>query len=293
MRSPVCALTLLALAAAPVFAASVKQQLLEWAEAQPWRMDAQADPDRIPVQKGIEFSRPTGEPSWIQVTTRVDLSCGEDTSAYLYSWSGDRWARRFTFEPEDPLNTLQIEAGRGLVLATGWPPACASAWHPFFIGLYKVDPRQKTLIEGTENANSEGVTSARLESNGMRVEFTGRSIDPLLSIRRRVLHYVIDASGIHRADPIALSAQDFVDEWIASPWSDASAWSDAPLAGVHDQLPKQGQMGVVKRCAGAQPVWQVTVVLANQARYFSVLDSGDHRYRMLAVSDTPCKPAKR
>lgn len=286
-------LALLTLAAALLPGANVKQQLLEWAEAQPWRMDAKADPARIETQKGIEFSRPTGEPSWIQLTTRIDLNCGEDTSVYLYSWTGDRWTRRFKLEPEDPLNTLDIEAGHGLVLATGWPPACASAWHPFFIGLYAVEPRQRTLIEGTENANTEGETSAHLEPKGMRVEFTGQSIDPALAIRRRVLDYVIDSNGVHRADPVALSAQDFVDEWIASPWRDAAAWSDATLASAHDALPKQGQMGAVKRCLGASPVWQVAVVLARQTRYFSVLDSGSHRYRMLAVGDTPCKTAKR
>lgn len=269
-------------------------------------MDPHADPAKIPTQPAVEFSRPNGEPTWIQLTTRIDLSCGEDTSVYLYAWAQDRWMRRFTLEPESHLNTLTIEAGHGLVLATGWPPACASAWHPFFIGLYGIElssaqPRQKTLVEGTENANTEGETSAHLEPNGMRVEFTGPSIDPVLAIRRHVLHYVIDSNGVRRTDPIALSAQDFVDEWITSPWRDAVAWSDPALATVHDQLPKQGQMGTVKRCAGSSAgsragsgeVWQVAVVLTGQTRYFSLLDPGGHRYRMLAVSDAPCKPAKR
>jgi hypothetical protein len=260
-------------------------------------MDRDADPatltKELSLQKNVEFSRPKGEPAWIELTTRLNVQCGEDTSVYLYQWSGDRWARRFALEPDSPLDAVQVEASTTLVLATGWPPACRPGWHPFFVGWYRIDGGQKTLLEGTENANSEGETSARLEPNGMRVEFTGESIDPVLAIRRHVLHYVIDAGGVRRADPIGLSAQDFVDEWLRAPWDRIAAWSEPGLAMVHDRLPKSGQMGTVERCAGANGVWQVAVGLGGQPRYFSVLDHGDHSYRMVAVGETPCKAAKR
>ncbi len=283
-----------ALAASTLKGASSKQQLLEWAEAQPWRIDRNADPVKIEIQNGVQFSRPHGEPAWIQLTTRVDVSCGENSSVYLYQWSGEKWVRRFTLEPESPLDSIQIDASDTLVLATGWPPVCGTAWRAYFIGLYRLaGSGQKTLLEGTENANSEGDTSAHLEPNGMRVEFTGESIDPVLGIRRHVLRYVIDANGVRRADPVALSAQDFVDEWVSSPWREAAAWSDPALGQAHDKLLKKGQMGMVQRCSGAANVWQVSVAFAQDWKYFSVFDQGDHRYRMLGVSDTPCKAAKR
>lgn len=281
------------LAGSVLHGATAKRELLDWAEAQPWRMDRAADPARIPTGKGVEFSRPDGEPAWIQLTTRVDVSCGEDTSAYLYQWSGDHWARRFTFEPGSPVDSLRIAASNTLVLATGWQPACTSVWHPFFVGLYQIGAGQKTVLEGTENGNPDGDTVARLEPNGMHVEFTGQSIDPVLALRRHVLHYVIEASGAHRTDPLALSAQDFVDEWISSSWTDAAAWSDPALAAVHDQLPKHGQMGAVSRCADYKSAWQVAVALGGSWRYFRVSEQGEHRYRMAAVSETPCKAAKR
>lgn len=286
-------LALLLVAAAILDGAGAKEDLLKWAEAQPWRTDRAADPAQIPTQKGIEFSRPSGLPAWIELTTRVDVACGEDTSAYLYEWSGDHWARRFTLEPESPVDSLRIEASTTLVLATGWQPACASVWHPFFVGLYRIGAGQKTLLEGTENGNPDGETTARLEPGGIRVEFTGASIDPVLAQRRHVLRYAVDGTGVHRADPVALSAQDFVDEWISSPWREAAAWSDPALAAIHDQLPKKGQMGSVGRCAGAASVWQVSVALGQSWRYFRVSEQGEHRYRMLAVSETPCKAAKR
>jgi hypothetical protein len=277
--------------------ASASRQVLDWVEAQPWRMDRDADPAKLSAEmsaaKNVDFSRPKGEPAWLELSIRAAVQCGDDTSAYLYQWSGDRWARRFALEPDSPLDSLQIEASATLVLATGWPPVCASAWHPFFVGLYRIDAGQKTLLEGTENANTEGETSARLEPNGMRVEFTGESIDPVLSIRRHVLHYVVDAGGARRTDPIALSAQDFVDEWLRTPWERIAAWSEPSLAAVHNQLPKSGQMGTVRRCVGASGVWQVSVGLGREWRYFSVVDQGEHRYRMAAVSETPCKAAKR
>jgi hypothetical protein len=286
-------LALALLAAAALNGASAKRELVDWAEAQPWRMDRAADPARIPTRKGVEFSRPDGEPAWIQLTTRVDVACGEDTSAYLYEWSGDHWAQRFALEPGSPVDSLRIQASNTLVLATGWEPACTSIWHPFFVGLYQIGAGQKTVLEGTENGNPDGETVARLEPNGMRVEFTGASIDPTLGLRRHVLHYAIDASGAHRVDPLALSAQDFVDEWISSSWSDAVAWSDLALKTIHDQLPKRGQMGTVARCADYASVWQVAVALNQSWRYFRVSEQGEHRYRMVAVSEKPCKAAKR
>ncbi len=290
-------LALATLACGCLLGATSKKQVLEWVDAQPWRMDRDADPAKLTLElsaaENVEFSRPKGEPTWIQLSIRSNVPCGEDTSVYLYQWSGDRWARRFALQPDDPLDAVQIEASSTLVLATGWPPACRPGWHPFFVGLYRIDAGQKTLLEGTENANSEGETSARLETNGIRVEFTGESIDPVLAIRRHVLHYVIDAGGVRRADPIALSAQDFVDEWLRTGWTRIAAWSDAGLAAVHDGLPKSGQMGTVERCAGANGVWQVAVGLGGRTRYFSVLDQGEHRYRMMAVGDLACKAAKR
>ncbi len=79
-------------------------------------------------------------------------------------------------------------------------------------------------MEGTENANSDGEVAARLEPNGMRLEFTGDSIDPVLAVRRHVLRYAIDgAGGVRRVDPMALSAQDFVDEWLRTPWAGIAA----------------------------------------------------------------------
>ncbi len=293
---------LVMLAASGLNAASARQQLLEWAEAQAWRTDRAADPAKLTAElgseKNVEFARPTGEPSWIELTTRLNVPCGEDTSVYLYQWTGDRWMRRFTLEPDSPLDSVQIEASPTLVLATGWPPACGSAWHPFFVGLYRIDTGQRTLLEGTEKANSEGETSARLEPNGMRVEFTGESIDPVLAIRRHVLRYAIDSNGVRRVDPIALSAQDFVDEWLRTPWDRIAAWSEPSLAALHNQLPKSGQMGTVQHCAGASGVWQVAVGLGREWRYFlvqdqSVHDQSQHRYRMAGVSETPCKAAKR
>jgi hypothetical protein len=284
-------------AASGLQGASARQQLLEWAEAQSWRMDRAADPAKLTaelgVERNVEFTRPEGQPAWIELTTRSNVPCGDDTSIYLYQWTGDRWMRRFTLEPDSPLDLVQVEVSATLVLATGWPPACGSAWHPFFVGLYRIDPGQKTLLEGTEKATSEGEISARLEPNGMRVEFTGESIDPVLAIRRHVLHYLIDAGGVRRVDPVALSAQDFVDEWLRTPWDRIAGWSEPGLAGMHDKLPKSGQMGTVQHCAGGSSVWQVAVGLGREWRYFSVLDQGEHRYRMAAVSETPCKAAKR
>jgi hypothetical protein len=43
-----------------------------------------------------------------------------------------------------------------------------------------------------------------------------------------------------RVQPIAMNGRDFVDEWLESPWDDASRWSAAaglaPLQQVHEKI---------------------------------------------------------
>src|SRR5207237_9397746 len=97
--------------------------------------------------------------------------------------------------------------GERLVLATGWPPACAGVWHSLFIRLFRVGASRTILLDQAPMANLDPPYSTRLESDGLLVEFEGFSIDLGILIRRYVLHYTINEEKVRHSEPIALSAR--------------------------------------------------------------------------------------
>jgi hypothetical protein len=52
------------------------------------------------------------------------------------------------------------------------------------------------------------------------------SLDPGIFARERTLVYRVEGNQILRANPVAGSARDFLDEWVNMPSGEASRWSD-------------------------------------------------------------------
>ena len=254
----------------------------------------------------LAFTRPKGAPTWLQLNTDVGIQCGVDRSFYLYQWSDNRWKRRFAMQANDdsldhydPKQAVELQVslpdsrGARLVLATGWPPACISVWHTLYIQLFRLDSAQKLLLDERPLANlgQEGPAySTRLEPNGALVEFYGSSIDAGLLIRKHIVHYLADGDKAKRVEPIALTPTGFVEEWLTRPWTEIAPWSEPQLAEWHQKLHKDyvsGEYDTLRRCAEAGQ-WQVSINFSDdQNTYFSVLDGGDKRFRMLNVSEKP------
>jgi len=127
--------------------------------------------------------------------------------------------------------------------------------------------------------------NAGLEPEGALIEFSGRG-DTETWVRKHVLHYKVDADKVERIEPIALSPRDFVEEWLTRPWAEIAEWSEPQLAEWHTKLHKDyvsGEFDAVQRCTKPGE-WQISIAFADKISYFSVLDRGDYRYRMLRVS---------
>jgi len=205
----------------------VKRQLSQWLESRLAHVGREATPEYLtrviggelkkeilPSPHGddqdllgeldLAFTRPKGAPAWLQLNTDVGIQCGVDRSLYLYEWSDGRWKRRFTMEADDrqrdaydPQQSVELQVsqpdrnGARLALATGWPPACMSVWHTLYIRLFRIGPSQEPLLEESPLANvgRDPPYSARLEPNGMQIEFYGSSIDSGILIRPHILHY--------------------------------------------------------------------------------------------------------
>jgi len=300
----------------------VKRQLLTWAESKLQRAGGDVDtaalsnelhtaiqltPEDAPDRLGdldLSFSRLNGESAWLQMTTDVGIPCGFDRSLYLYEWRDNRWNRRFVLEASDyrkaqyrPQESVELKVsaldvrGARLVLVTGTPPACVSVWHTLYIRLFRVDAAQTLLVEQTPFAvlGQDPAYSARLEPAGARIDFYGRAIDAVFLMRPYVLRYRLDNGKISQIEPIALSPLAFVDEWLSRAWAEIAAYSEPQLAARHNKLHKENVSGsyqAVQRCAKPGE-WQISIDLDDETSYFSVLDRGDNRYRMLSVRENP------
>ena len=176
------------------------------------------------------------------------------------------------------------------MLTTGWPPACMSLGHSLYIGLFRVDASQTLLWEAAPLANTgEDPAHSRLKPGGALVEFSGASIDSSIFIRKYVLHYAVEGAKVRRIEPIALSARDFVDEWLRNSWAAMEPWSNPSLAAWHKRLHKDsvsGEFSAVRRCVGSGD-WQVAIDIKETTYYFFVNDRGGYRFRMSGAGEKP------
>jgi hypothetical protein len=306
--------------------ALAKRQLLDWAETRLQTFGREATPEAltnalskeldavlIPVREdkemdflggmGVEFSRPTGELAWLQMSTVLGVQCGSDRSVYLYEWRENRWNRRFAMEIDDyqkdrygPKNSVELQVsapdsrGARLVLATAWPPHCTSLWHSLYIQLFRFDASQTLLWEAAPLANTgEDPAHSRLEPGGALVEFSGASIDSGIFIRKYVLHYAAEGVKVRRIEPIAVSARDFVDEWLRNSWAEMEPWSNPSFAAWHKRLHTDsvsGGFSAVRQCVGSGD-WQVAIDIRETTYYFFVNDRGGYRFRMSGAGEQP------
>jgi hypothetical protein len=249
----------------------------------------------------FEVSHPEGDPAWLKLEIGVGIECGFDESVYLYEWTGAEWARRLESEQNDYTKDHYAPQGLGyvgvsppgadgsrLVLTTGISPSCASVWQALYYRLFRVGAKSSTLVEETTGINIDRELQARIEPHGVLIEFLTGSKDTVVWARTRVLHLAIDGNKVSRVEPIALSAQDFVDEWLDSKWSEIAEWSDPKLEDLHSELQKASAddgFQIVQRCTENPNQWQVAFNFEDDTFYFLIQQRGEYGFRMVDVSD--------
>ncbi|HUA86995.1 MAG TPA: hypothetical protein VMB85_24230 [Bryobacteraceae bacterium] len=253
----------------------------------------------------FEVSHPDGDESWLRLTTSVGVHCEYEDSVYLFEWRDGLWHRRFTAEQTDytkgkyfPLHYNYVGvsqpdgAGERLVLAIANTEGCASTWQSIDYTISRIGSTGKTLLHGSDVLNIGDIEPyhGRIEPNRALIEFLGQSQDTDVLVRPHVLQYAIDGDKGRRIEPIALSAQDFVDEWLTKNFSEIAAWSDGSLRDLHDKLIKDSwHFNFVQRCTSHSDRWQIEVRQLNDGGaaaeyYFLVAQGGQYGFRMLDVS---------
>jgi hypothetical protein len=221
----------------------------------------------------FEVSRPSGDTTWLQLVIGVGVECEFDHSLYLYDWRDGGWKRRYELEQNDyaryvPRTYDHVEvspldaAGDRLILTVANTWGCASSWQSLLYRLARFGSQTTTLIDGSNVTflDDDPGRAARLEKDGALIEFPGESIDLRLLIRPHVLHFRVEGDRARRTEPLALTAQDFVDEWIGSNWAEIAEWTNPALREQHAAFSKPEatwEFAALQRCVEPAGQWQI------------------------------------
>jgi hypothetical protein len=264
---------------------------------------------------------------YLLMKTNIGVFCGYDESAYIYERQGDHW--RFLTQNEqndysdkayNVQNFLAVRVSPAdvawnepapppLVLTLGAAPWCSSNWQALYTRLWRTSPtnpspaallsKDDSLYIGMDPAVAEG----SLTKNDVLIEFRDHSIDSGILIRPHVLHYRISAGDtLERIAPVALNPNDFVDEWLTSPWDESLHWSGQKDIGAlekayratHSQKNKDfvfGEFdGNATRCRRDQTLWQVAFAPddgtgSGPAAHFLVRWTAPYTFMMMGAQD--------
>jgi hypothetical protein len=229
---------------------------------------------------------------YLLVVTSVGIMCGYDESAYIYRHGPDKsWVlllateqNRYGENEYAPQHFLSIAASPGntgwddptpppLVVTLGFNPWCTSNWHSLYTRLWRAsdtNPTPRPLLDRSDSLfiGEDQIAAARLTQNDLLIEYRGGTIDSDSIITTHVAHYLIKPGDtLERIAPIALTPNDFIDEWATAKWPEAARWSDpaadpARLAAFHASSARVtggsgGFGGPAKRCRSDPTLWQV------------------------------------
>ena len=266
---------------------------------------------------------------YLLLVTGVGVQCGEDQSAYLYKGGPGGWKLVFASEQDDyrkdvykvqNFTEIAVSGWAGeaqpdtppLVATLGYAPWCSSAWSALYTRLWRMSATSvtpKPLVDRTDGLwwGGDDFGSAELTANDLLVQHTDASIDTGVHHRMHVRHYRVGLGDrVERADPVALSPRDFVDEWLVSDWKEAGGWIE-PGADRSGLLREHGKFDYnrwaytfdgTKRCRNDRSLWQVALAREPQdpndhspatTSYFKVRWTAPYVFRLVTISGRPSR----
>jgi hypothetical protein len=258
----------------------------------------------------VDETRIRREAEFLVIQTRVGIWCGYDDSGYVYAWIAGRWRRVWAGEQNiytkkgyhpQTIHAVHMSTpdrdGNRLLLTLGSQPGCSAAFQPIYYRLFRLGSNgtSKLMFERSELANVGEFppSKGRVEPNEMLIEFTAGGTGYGQShIADR--HYEVRGGSVRQIDPIAPNPRDFVEEWLAAPWSEGAARSESPaLREWHIKLHRGDGMGDFPdpslSCSRGPDLWQVGIKLHDVPgeTYYFVRWQQPFRFTLMSISDRP------
>lgn len=190
---------------------------------------------------GATLDRPEGRQRLLIVTTTVGIMCGSDDSLYVFKRNGALWTLTLALEKNDYEEISSAQFGLqyavsppdnneeffvSIVHTTAW---CTSNWQGLQYKTLRpaLDPYfPKVILSGSEGVylgvdNAYKVTASK---DSLTLSFIDSSFDSGLLTRPYILKFKIEKDSARRIAPVALRAQDFLEEWMRSSWKEVTQW---------------------------------------------------------------------
>lgn len=202
----------------------------------------------------IKFDWKIGyEPGILIVSTQLWLPCGSsdpDSAVYVFQGIARHWnlvlsaESDFDLAGESEKTGMQYEIsppdlqGRWFLVLAHVPPSCRRAHNVLRFqalrpGANANEP--KLLVAGRESINPffQPPFQIRVETDWFAVtQGKVRKLDgdPGIAIAR----YSVGDDQLRRIAPLALTPEDFLDQWVQMSWDDARRWSDSGNSGLQE-----------------------------------------------------------
>ncbi len=258
------------------------------------------------------------EPPLIGLKIGFDIPCGVDEMLLIYESSGNGWRRMIRWQ-SDPYSQISGAFGdffeyavfgerRGddwrVAVAHG-KPWCSSSYSGFDLDVLRpatgaIASQQMVFHkEAAYRRDEEPTLQAEPDGFLFRVKVTSLSSNSNRKVA--IYHYRLHQGQIHRYQPVAENARDFLDEWIQADWNEAADWTARPnlksLAREHDIVAEfmdkvesktpEFTYGPVQACSGKQKMVQVEFGgVPSGFKYFQI-EQGKDSFTLVSGSNGP------
>ena len=256
------------------------------------------------------------EPPLISLQIGFGIACGRDEMLLMYQFSGNAWRRVIRWQSDSYKEISEafgdffeyaVLGQRGndwLVAVAHGKPWCSSNTSGFDLDVLRpvgAVMQQSTVFHKEAAYRRDVAPTLRGEPDGFVLRLNIESLSADAKERAGIYHYRLHQGQLHRYQPVAENARDFLDEWLAADWTEAAEWSARPnlrsLAREHDivvdfinQLESKAPefvYGPVQACSGKQKLVQVDLGgVPSGFKYFQIEQDKDE-FTMVSGSDGP------
>jgi hypothetical protein len=288
-------------------------------------------PDSLPEESwhpygqivSIRVEKPDSHPELISVVVTLNISCGEDSSLYVFEKKKNVWVLKLQREENnyaDISGALQDLAyrvsppdkqGDWFLLVASSHPWCTSCWNGVHYQILRPSdqPDQPHVVFEIERgfyrcADEQYRLSA--DVGEFSIAYQGMSYDLDLWGRVYIDHFRLNGDSLIRIDPLAKYPEDFVDEWIDLPEAEAMRWvnpaAKSQAVEWHRKLEElRKDRGALitsyflrQACKTKIPSWQVgfSIETAREnksnwkpTKIFFTVQGADQKFRMDGISE--------
>lgn len=204
----------------------------------------------------LAVQRPAGHQHVLAVSLTQGISCGSDTSLYLFEEKDQAWRLAFALEANGyeevsgALGSFDFRVsppdpkGGFFLVAADINPWCSSNWQRLRYRAYRLggDPlRPVPFFEESAGIYLENGFKLSAAADRFRLDFEGsQSLDLGLLIREYVRAFRVTGTAVERIGPLATDPRGFIHEWLSQPWEVAERWANpsrrSTLKVWHDRL---------------------------------------------------------